>query len=505
MEQDRTIETDTTIGKDNSIGFVETKYYNLEEDLKLETGAILKKPTIAYETYGKLNDLKSNVILVCHALTGNAHAAGWHEGDKKPGWWDIMIGPGKPLDTNKYFIICSNVLGSCHGSTGPSNINPDTNTEYGLDFPIITISDMVNGQKKLLDHLGLHNLFCVIGGSMGGMQVIQWAVSYPNMIRNAIFIASGAYSTTQQIAFDEVQRRAIIEDSYWNHGDYYHTGKYPDKGLSLARMIAHITYLSNDSMLQKFGRRLQDKEKFSYSFDVEFQVESYLKYQGYIFTQKFDANSYLYLTKALDYFDLRKNESLIEGLSSINCRMLVVSISSDWLYTDLQHEEIVDALRVNDVNVSYTKLNAEKGHDSFLIENGQLNYIIRNFLYEIRVKDILTRSYTKLHDFESIKDAAELMLNNNITHIPIVDKTDKIMGIVTAWDLSKAIAMNKHNIEEIMTKNVLTCYESDTLFDVAKTFKNHKISGLPVIDEDDHVIGVVTTADVSSLMGSEEL
>jgi homoserine O-acetyltransferase len=488
------------MGYGKSLGIVETKYYQFTDDLLLETGDILKKPKIAYETYGTLNDEKSNVILICHALTGDAHAAGRHHGDKKPGWWDTIVGPGKPLDTNKYFIICSNIIGSCKGSTGPSSINPDTGYEYGLDFPIITIKDMVNAQKKLLDYMGIDYLFAVIGGSMGGMQTLQWTVSYPDMIRNAIFIASGAYSTTQQIAFNEVERRAIIEDPNFNHGKYYDSDSYPEHGLSLARMIAHITYLSNDSMREKFGRRLQDKDHFSYSFDTEFQVESYLKYQGLTFTKRFDANSYLYITKALDYFDLRKNNSLEEGLKNVKCRMLVISISSDWLYTPEQLEEVVMALSANNVDVSYSKLNSEYGHDAFLLENGQLSYIITNFLSKARVKDVMSNNVLTLNVNQGIKKAAEIMLTKNKTHIPILDDYDKLIGIVTAWDLSKAIATNNDNIDEIMTKDVLTCYEDDSIYDVSSKLKEHNISGLPVIDNDHNVIGIITTAHLSNLI-----
>jgi len=486
-----------------SIGNVETQYYTINEDFELETGSKLKNPTIAYETYGALNNKKSNVILVCHALTGSAHAAGWHEGDDKPGWWDIFIGPGKPLDTNKYFIICSNVLGSCKGSTGPASINPDTGKEYALDFPIITIKDMVNAEKKLLDYLEISSLFAVIGGSMGGMQALEWTVSYPDMISNSIIIASGAYSTTQQIAFNEVERRAIIEDINWNQGNYYDTGKFPEKGLSLARMIGHITYLSNESMREKFGRKLQDKDQYSYNFETEFQVESYLKHQGFSFTKIFDANSYLYITKALDYFDLRVNNSLEEGLKSIKSRMLVISISSDWLYTEQQIEEIVMALKAINIDVSYSKLNSEYGHDAFLIENRQLSYIITNFLSKAHVKDVMSTEVATLHETEGIKQAAELMLMKNKTHIPIVNSDHKIIGIITAWDLAKAIATNTTNIDEIMTKDVLTCHPDDSIFDVSRKLKEHDISGLPVIDDYNNVIGSITTAHLSNLIDKD--
>lgn len=483
-----------------SIGTVKTKYYTLEEDLKLETGNVLKTPTIAYETYGTLNAQKSNAIYVCHALTGDAHAAGWHDNDKKPGWWNIIIGPGKPLDTNKYFIICSNVIGSCKGSTGPSSINPDTGKEYGLDFPIITIADMVQAQKKLMDFLGITQLYAVIGGSMGGMQVLEWTLSHPEMIRNAIMIASGAYSTPQQIAFNAVERRSITEDPNWNKGNYYNSDKIPEQGLSVARMIGHITYLSNESMYQKFGRRLQDKNDFSYDFSNEFQVESYLEYQGFTFTKKFDANSYLYLTKALDYFDVRKNNSLEEGLKPIRAKMLIMSITSDWLYTHEHMEEIVLALRANNVDVTYSKLNSDYGHDAFLIENGQMNYIISNFLSKATVKDVMNKNVVTLQKSKSVKDAAELMLENNKTHIPIVNDKNEIIGIITAWDLSKAIAKNTDNIDEIMTKDVATCYENDSIYEVAHKMEEERISVLPVIDEDNHVIGNISTTHLSNLL-----
>ncbi len=483
-----------------SIGIVETKYITLDEDLVLETGNVIKKPTIAYETYGTLNDQKSNAILICHALTGDAHAAGWHEGAKKPGWWNIIVGPGKPLDTNKYYVICSNVLGSCKGTTGPASINPETGKEYGLKFPIITIQDMVNTEKKLIDYLEIPQLYAVIGGSMGGMQVLQWTISYPEMIRNAIMIASGAFSTPQQIAFNAVERRSVIEDPNWNNGEYYDKEKKPEQGLSVARMIGHITYLSNESMYEKFGRRLQDKNSFSYDFSNEFQVESYLEHQGFTFTKKFDANSYLYLTKALDYFDIRKNNSLEDGLKPIKSRMLIMSITSDWLYTHEHMEEIVLALRANNVDVVYSRLNSEYGHDAFLIENGQMNYIISNFLSKATVKDVMSTNVVTLQENQDIKKAAELMLTKNKTHVPIVNSKNEIIGIITAWDLSKAIAKNTDNIEDIMTRDVLTCYEDDSIDDVARKMEEHRISGLPVINEKNQVIGSISSTHLSNLL-----
>lgn len=421
----------------DGIGLVETEYYTFDE-LVLESGHRLSPVTLAYETYGKLNTDKSNVILICHALSGDAHAAGWHEGDKKHGWWDIAIGPGKAFDTEKYFVICSNILGGCKGSTGPSSINPKTGKPYGLDFPVITISDMVNVQKRLIDNLGIKQLFAVVGGSSGGMQVLQWCVSYPDMVRLAIPIATTARSSSMQIAFNEVGRRAIMSDHNWNNGDYYDR-ESPKAGLALARMIGHITYLSDDSMYQKFGRKLQDRESYGFDFSTDFQVESYLHYKGDSFVKRFDANSYLYITKAMDYFDLTKEDSLVEGFKDVKAKFLVISITSDWLYPPYQSKELVMALHANNIEVTYCELNSNYGHDAFLLERGQLTYIIKNFLSSAVVKDVMLRDVPVIREGASIEDAARMMITTEFTHLPVISKDDKLVGIITAWDISKAV------------------------------------------------------------------
>jgi homoserine O-acetyltransferase len=296
-----------------SAGIVKTQYYHHPSLLVLESGESLSSPTFAFETYGKLNHDRSNAILVCHALSGDAHVAGFHECDEKPGWWDTVIGPGKALDTDRYFVICSNVIGGCKGSTGPSSTNPETGKPYGAKFPVITIQDMVNAQKLLIGHLDISQLYAVVGGSMGGMQALQWTVSYPDAMKKAVVIAATGYSTPQQIAFNEVGRKAIISDPDWNNGNYY--GKaLPSHGLALARMVGHITYLSNESMHEKFGRALQGKDRIGFDFSTDFKVESYLHHQGDTFTKRFDANSYLFITKAIDYFDLTRDGSLATGL-----------------------------------------------------------------------------------------------------------------------------------------------------------------------------------------------
>ncbi len=319
--------------KGQNIGIVHSINYEIPGIFRLDSGKTLSRVSIEYEMYGKMNADKSNVILICHALTGDAHAAGLHAGDKKPGWWNIVIGPNKAFDTEKYCIICSNIIGGCKGSTGPSSINPETGKHYGISFPVITIADMVNAQKKLIEHLGVKQLFAVAGGSMGGMQVLQWTVSYPEMVKKAIAIATTASSTPQQIAFEAIGRKAITDDPKWNGGNYY--GKeIPAQGLALARMIGHITYLSDASMQKKFGRDQQDEA--SADLSPNFQVESYLNHQGDTFTKRFDANSYLYITKAVDFFDLSKNGSLIEGFSGVTAKYLVISITSDWLYPPYQ-------------------------------------------------------------------------------------------------------------------------------------------------------------------------
>jgi homoserine O-acetyltransferase len=485
--------------KNESIGIVETRFHSLADDLILESGKTLKNAQIAYETYGKLNKEKSNAILVCHALSGDAHVAGWYEGDKKPGWWDVIIGPGKCLDTEKYFIICSNVIGGCQGSTGPASINPDTNKPYGLEFPIITINDMVDAQKKLVNSLGIKQLFAVIGGSMGGMQVLQWCISYPEMVRSAIPIATTAYSSPQQIAFNEVGRRAIISDPNWNNGSYYDS-EFPDAGLALARMIAHITYLSNESMYQKFGRRLQDKEDYGFDFETDFEVESYLHYQGNSFTKRFDANSYLYISKAIDYFDLAGEGSLAEAFYGLKIKFLVISVDSDWLYPPSQSKDIVMGLNANDIDVSYCEIKSSYGHDAFLIEAGQLNYLIAGFLSHTLVKDVMSRDFAIIKEKSSIENAAETMLREEITHLPVISNENQLLGIVTAWDISKSVARNYKELDEIMTKEVIVVSPEDPLELAARKMKKYNISSLPVVDENQKVVGIVTTNHISMLM-----
>jgi homoserine O-acetyltransferase len=490
------------MGKE-SVGIIATQYYKPSDDLVLEGGERLENITIAYETYGKLNKEKSNAIMVCHALSGDAHAAGWHEGDSKPGWWDIIIGPGRCLDTDKYFIICSNVIGGCKGSTGPSSLNPKTGKPYGLDFPIITIKDMINAQKKLIDYLGIKQLFAVIGGSMGGMQILQWCISYPDMVRMAIPIATAAYSSPQQIAFNEVGRRAIISDPNWNHGKYYSL-QFPDNGLALARMIAHITYLSNESMYQKFGRRLQDKDEYGFEFSTDFQVESYLHYQGNSFTKRFDANTYLYITKAIDYFDLTLDGSLADGLKNVKSKILVISVDSDWLYPPSQSKEILMALTANDVDVIYYELKSSYGHDAFLIEGGQLNYVIENFLSDILVRDVMSHMVAKISKNTSIEEAAKSMIRDKITHIPVVNMEDKLIGIVTAWDISKAVALKYDKLEDIMTKDVIMALPDDSIESSAQKMRKYNISSLPVVDDTGRVIGIITTDHISTLIAGSK-
>ena len=367
----------------DSVGFIETKYFTIEDKINLECGIDFGPITVAYETYGTLNETKDNVIFVLHALTGDAHAAGYNlTEDKKPGWWDIMIGPGKAFDTDKYFVVCSNMLGGCRGTTGPYSINPETDTPYGLAFPIITIEDTVKVQKALTDHLGIKKIYCIAGGSMGGMQAMQWAISYPEMIDSVIIIASTSRLSAQGIAFNAVGRNAIISDPDWENGNYYGK-KAPEQGLSIARMVGHITYLCEGAMHNKFGRKFQDKTHPDFNFDIDFQVESYLQHQGQIFVDRFDANSYLYITKAVDYFDIQnKYGSLAEAFNSSHARFLVISFSSDWLFPSWQSKEIVKALMNIEKDVSYCEIESPCGHDAFLLEHETQTRIIRSFLQQ---------------------------------------------------------------------------------------------------------------------------
>jgi homoserine O-acetyltransferase len=362
---------------------VETKYHTFAQDQAFHTegGKSLSPVTLAYETYGELNADKSNAVLILHALTGDAHAAGLHPRDKNPGWWDNMIGPGRAFDTEKYFIICSNVLGGCRGSTGPASINPGTGKPYGLDFPLVTVGDMVNAQRHLVDYLGIDRLLSVAGGSMGGMQALQWVVSYPERVRSVIPIATTATHSPQQIAFNEVGRQAIMSDPNWNEGNYY-GGELPAKGLSVARMIGHITYMSDLSMSEKFGRRFRNGHS-GFSFDPNFEVEGYLQYRGENFIKRFDPNSYLYITKAIDYFDLANGKGLQEVLRGIKARFLLIAFKSDWLYPAYQSQEIAKACKRAGVEAIYAELNSTWGHDAFLIEVEEQAHLITHFLRKV--------------------------------------------------------------------------------------------------------------------------
>jgi len=350
------------------------------DSLALDCGATLAPVDVAFETYGQLNERRTNAILILHAFSGDAHVAGISPQTGKPGWWDNMVGPGKAFDTNLYFMICANVLGGCRGTTGPSSIDAATGKPYGMSFPVITIRDMVRLQKMLIDHLGIPRLLSVSGGSMGGMQALEWAVAFPDSVVSAIPIATTARHSAQQIAFNEVGRQAIMADPDWNGGNYY-GGNPPARGLAVARMIGHITYMSDDSMREKFGRRLRGKDAFGWNFDVDFEVESYLRYRGSEFVNRFDANSYLYITKAMDYFDLTNGcRSVLEALEPVTARFLVLSFTSDWLYPSYQSQEIVRALRSRNVDVAYCELPSNYGHDAFLVDVAEQTNLVRGFL-----------------------------------------------------------------------------------------------------------------------------
>lgn len=350
--------------------------------LRLESGGQLTGLEIAYETYGQLNEAKSNAVLVCHALTGDQYVASPHPITGKPGWWTQLIGPGKPLDPSRYFIICTNVIGGCMGSTGPSSINPATGQPWGLTFPVITIGDMVRAQTMLMDQLGIESLFAVVGGSMGGMQALQWASDYPERVFSAICVASAPRHTAQNIAFNEVGRQAIMADPEWRGGDYARLGTRPEKGLAVARMAAHITYLSEAALQRKFGREFK-KDGVSWGFDADFQIESYLRHQGASFVDRFDANSYLYITRALDYFDLAASHGGILGEAfrkARNVRFCVLSFTSDWLYPTTESRDIVRALNAAGARASFVEIESDKGHDAFLLHEPIMEAALGGFL-----------------------------------------------------------------------------------------------------------------------------
>lgn len=374
------------MSKNNSIGIVAPQIAHFTDALLLKCGQTLANYELVYETYGTLNASKSNAVLICHALSGNHHAAGIHsENDKYPGWWDNLIGPGKPLDTNKFFVIALNNLGGCHGSTGPSSINTVTGKPWGSAFPVLTVEDWVASQARLLDKLGIQQLAAVVGGSLGGMQCLQWTIAYPERVRHALIIASAPNLTAQNMAFNEVARQAIITDPEFHGGDYYEHGVVPRRGLRIARMLGHITYLSDDVMGEKFGRKLKDTIK--YSFDVEFEMESYLRYQGDKFAGSFDANTYLRMTRALDYYDPASacNGDLSEALKETQAQFLIVSFTSDWRFSPARSREIVKALLDNNSTVSYAEVTAAHGHDAFLMPDKHYHDILRSYLSNIQV------------------------------------------------------------------------------------------------------------------------
>ena len=370
----------------HSVGIVAAQTAHFTAPLALKSGETLDGYDLVYETYGRLNATKTNAVLICHALSGNHHVAGkYSEQDKNPGWWDNLIGPNKPLDTNRFFVIGVNNLAGCHGSSGPSSINPKTQIPFGANFPVVTVEDWVNAQARLMDQLGITELAAVVGGSLGGMQALQWTIAYPDRIKHALVIASAPNLTAQNMAFNEVARQAIITDPEFYGGDYYAHDVVPRRGLRIARMLGHITYLSDDAMGEKFGRKM--KGDIKYSFDVEFEMESYLRYQGDKFAGEFDANTYLRMTRALDYYDpaLPFAGDLSAALKNVTAQFLVVSFTSDWRFSPERSKEIVKALLDNELTVSYAEVTADHGHDAFLMPDPHYHAILRHYLTRIEV------------------------------------------------------------------------------------------------------------------------
>lgn len=350
--------------------------------LTLACGVDISSFPLAYQAYGTLNAAKSNAILICHALTADQYVAGTHPVTQKPGWWDRMVGPGKPIDTDRFFVLCANTLGGCMGSFGPKELNPVTDRPYGLDFPVVTIGDMVEAQKLLIEHFGITRLHAVIGASMGGMQVLEWAVRYPERVASAVAVATSARQSAQNIAFHEIGRQAIMADPDWMDGHYFLHRKFPSKGLAVARMAAHVTYLSEEMLQTRFGRTLQDRERFTFGFDADFRVESYLRHQGMSFVERFDPNSYLYLTRAASYHDLTEGGRyhLAERFLNSPVRFCVIAFSSDWLFPPTENRHLVRALNAAGVSVSYTEITSDKGHDAFLLEEPDLDAAMKGFL-----------------------------------------------------------------------------------------------------------------------------
>jgi homoserine O-acetyltransferase len=401
-----TLQQDVVVGAPGSAGVFRTQYVDLPEPLPLDGGRTLDQVRIAYETYGRLSPGKDNVILVCHALSGDAHAAGWSDDPEAPsavdgfradergiaprgglGWWDGMIGPGKAFDTDRYFVVCSNLIGSCRGSTGPGSPDPKTGRPYGLDFPVITVADMVRAEERLLAHLGIDSVLAIGGGSLGGMQALEWAVAFPEKVRACISIASTARLGDQGMAWNAIARSAIMADPDWQGGYYYGTGRAPTAGVGVARMVGHVTYLSAESMHAKFDRRLQDREQYSFTLtEPDFAIESYLRHQADTFAGRFDANSYLYISRALTYFDLARDRgagSLVRAVAKVTARYLLISFSSDWLYPPRDSQALESALRANQKQVEHHLIHASYGHDSFLLEEARQAPIIAAFLEEV--------------------------------------------------------------------------------------------------------------------------
>ncbi len=369
----------------DSVGIVESQMMHFSEPLELECGKSLPEYDIAYETYGELNTAGTNAILICHALSGDQHAAGYHSAEeRKPGWWESCIGPGKPIDTSRFFVVCINNPGGCKGSSGPNTKHPGTDNYWGPDFPIVTVKDWVNAQQRMMHALNISHWLAVIGGSLGGMQVMQWSTDYPDQIKHAIVIAASPKLTAQNIAFNEVARQAILSDPDFNNGHYLEKNTIPRRGLMLARMLGHITYLSDDSMREKFGRELREG-KLNFGFDVEFQVESYLRYQGHLFVERFDANTYLLMTKTLDYFDPARefNDDLATAMSSATAKFMVMSFTSDWRFSPQRSREIVKALVKAKKQVSYVEIEAHHGHDAFLMPIPHYMNVFHNYMQNI--------------------------------------------------------------------------------------------------------------------------